>query len=128
MCVDEELIEKIAELADSCVGTDINMCVDGFDLDEFTQELRVLLTQKRTVTREWVEATIRELENALEPAHAECILEERLLDAGIKTDGGQICEDEKEEQPLMDKETAGDKKFHELKDEDRLDEFGRRKQ
>jgi len=34
---------------------------------------------------------------------------------------------EEQDQPPMDKETAGDKKFHELKDEDRLDEFGRRK-
>ena len=51
--VDEELVEKITELADSCVGTDIDMQVDGFDLDEFKQELRELLTQKR-VSREWV--------------------------------------------------------------------------
>ena len=86
------------------------------------------LTQKRAVTREWVETTIRELENALEPAHAECILEERLLDTGIKTEGGQICEDEKEEQSPMDKETAGDMKYHALKDEGLLDKFGRRKE
>ena len=36
--------------------------------------------------------------------------------------------DEEEDQPPMDRETAGDKKFHELKDEDRLDRFGRRKE
>ena len=36
-------------------------------------------------------------------------------------------DEEEQEQPPMDKETAGDKKFHELKDEDRLDGFGRRK-
>ena len=35
--------------------------------------------------------------------------------------------DEEEEQPPMDKETAGDMKYHALKDEGRLDEFGRRK-
>ena len=37
-------------------------------------------------------------------------------------------DEEEEEQPPMDRETAGDKKYHELKDEDRLDRFGRRKQ
>jgi len=36
-------------------------------------------------------------------------------------------EEEEREQEPMDKETAGDMKFHELKDEDKLDRFGRRK-
>ena len=40
---------------------------------------------------------------------------------------GMGVEDEEEEQPPMDRETAGDMKYHELKDEDRLDPFGRRK-
>ena len=31
------------------------------------------------------------------------------------------------DQPPMDEETAGDRKYHELKDEGRLDRFGRRK-
>ena len=44
----------------------------------------------------------------------------------VLADQGQGVEEE-EEQPPMDKETAGDKKYHELKDEDRLDTFGRRK-
>ena len=35
--------------------------------------------------------------------------------------------DEEEDQPLMDKETAGDMKYHALKDEGLLDRFGRRK-
>jgi len=38
-------------------------------------------------------------------------------------------DEEEQEQPPMDKETAADKKYHELKDEDRLDRFfGRRKE
>ena len=47
------MVEKIAELADSCVGTDIDMQIDGFDLDEFRQELGKLLQSPRTVTREF---------------------------------------------------------------------------
>jgi len=36
-------------------------------------------------------------------------------------------EEEEREQEPMDKETVGDMKYHELKDEDKLDRFGRRK-
>ena len=36
-------------------------------------------------------------------------------------------EDEEMEEPAMDEETAGDMKYHELKDEGLLDKFGRRK-
>lgn len=41
-----------------------------------------------------------------------------------------VAEDEDEiepEEPLMDEETAGDMKYHALKDEGLLDKFGRRK-
>jgi len=46
--------------------------------------------QKPIVTREWMEKTIREIERALEPIHAEMILEERLLDYGIKMENPRI--------------------------------------
>ena len=38
-----------------------------------------------------------------------------------------IWDEEDQERPPMDEETAGDMKYHELKDEGLLDKFGRRK-
>ena len=75
-----------------------------------------LLTQKRMVTREeisllWDDGSLGTVDEIVE------LFEE----LGIKVD-------EEEEQPPMDRETAGDMKYHALKDEGLLDKFGRRKQ
>jgi len=50
---------------------------------------------------------------------------EEILGKGEEEDDPTSWEDESEEP--IDEETAGDMKYHELKDEDRLDKFGRKK-
>ena len=96
--------------------------------DAVEVEIRKLLTrqpQKRTVTRV-------ELRTAFNK-HCGIIGDTLYLnicnleDFAEELDIEIVEKDEEEDQPPMDKETAGDMKYHELKDEDRLDEFGRRK-
>ena len=85
------------------------------------------MSDKRTVTRKEVRRAIvvtwdsnwhdsRTQEGEVEVTIA------RLTELGI-----EVEEEEEREQEPMDKETAGDMKYHELKDEDKLDRFGRRK-
>ena len=88
------------------------------------RQIKQLLTQKRVVSREEIRETVRYLEMATDPISAEGALEEKLKELGMEV---EEAEEEREQEP-MDKETAADKKFHELKDEGRLDRFGRRKE
>ena len=92
--------------------------------DAVEVEIRKLLTQqKREVTREEIRETVRYLEMATDPISAEGALEEKLKELGMEV---EEAEEEREQEP-MDKETAADMEFHRLKDEGRLDRFGRRK-
>ena len=124
--VDEEKIEAIVDMIDFSIlprrwsKKDIELVV------WYTaKELLTRQPQKRTVTRV-------ELRTAFNK-HCGIIGDTLYLnicnleDFAEELDIEIVEKDEEQDQPPMDKETAGDMKYHELKDEDRLDEFGRRK-
>ena len=83
--------------------------------------LRCLQMARDTIT------TMEDNFNAGRPGFSCDVIDE--IDKNIRLLTRQpIQVDEEEEQPPMDKETAGDMKYHALKDEGLLDKFGRRKQ
>lgn len=88
---------------------------------EILKRIKQLLTQKRTVTREWINELIG-LAMVAGGTGDYKPLEKKLKELGMV-----VAEEEEKEQPPMDKETAGDMKYHALKDEDLLDSYGRRK-
>ena len=86
--------------------------------------LRQLLTQKRTVTMMWV-WELKDLFIGYEAGNPISLVLNKLKEQGIEVEEEE--EEEEREQEPMDKETAADMEFHRLKDEGRLDRFGRRK-
>jgi len=110
-----------------------NYCKDCIpEWYEKIKRARLLLQQKR-VTREWIE---KELNAHLRVRLVSIRLEDEALRDYVHVIADIIVEIftefgievvEEQDQPPMDKETAGDMKYHELKDEGRLDRFGRRK-
>ena len=119
--VDEELITDLKIFENYCKD-----CIpEWYEKIKRARQLLARQPQKQ-VTREWIEkelnAHLRLEDEALRDyVHVIAdIIVEIFTEFGIEVV-------EEQDQPPMDKETAGDMKYHELKDEDRLDEFGRRK-
>jgi len=132
----QKTVEQAGEVGEELI-TDLkifeNYCKDCIpEWYEKIKRARLLLQQKR-VTREWIE---KELNAHLRVRLVSIRLEDEALRDYVHVIADIIVEIftefgievvEEQDQPPMDKETAGDMKYHELKDEGRLDRFGRRK-
>ena len=97
---------------------EIDITVDRID------ELLTQQPQKQTVTREEILSVVKRINDEITPGG---MTTARMVEIAYEELGIEVKEEEEREQEPMDKETVGDKKFHELKDEGRLDRFGRRK-
>jgi len=115
--VDNDTILKIFEMYDEPE-------LIGWKIAKVRELLTHLSTNKRTVTMGWV-WELKDLFIGYEAGNPISLVLNKLKEQGIEVDEEE--EEEEREQEPMDKETAGDMKYHELKDEDKLDRFGRRK-
>ena len=90
---------------------------------DILHEIKQLLTQKRVVSMKWV-WELEELFIGYRAGNPISLILDKLKEQGIEVEEEE--EEEREQEP-MDKETVGDMEYHRLKDEGRLDRFGRRK-
>ena len=80
------------------------------------------MSDERVVSNDWLVKWALNFADTQKKIGKKELMRKMLKELGI-----EVEEEEREQEP-MDKEAAGDMKYHELKDEDKLDRFGRRKQ